>query len=214
MLMSFNVIGKDPDPFSSRVRKFHDNRHIPYRNLNKLRQAMVIDDRRLISFIGMRMMEDYWLERVADTAESAKHKALELSVASRAGTPRFPELVGVVFEVLADSTSPHIPVIDQGIVDVLASRTYKAMLATVFKYDRGEGIAPAQQALNQARAVGISQEPDYTIPEGYGDLSAVVHEVYGVLVPKTANELQQGMFSETVIDDWDASMADALRDVI
>lgn len=212
--MSGQIVGKEPDPLSSRVRKFHDNRHIPYRNLAELRRAMVADDRQLISFIGSRMVEAHGIEPVADPTESARYTAQELARTARAGTPRFPELVSVVYEVLADSMSPHIPEVDPRIVGTLADRTYKAMLATAFKYDRGEGIAPAQQALNQARAVQIAQESEIAIPEEYGDLAAVVHEVYGVLVPKTANELQQGMFNATSIDDWDASMAAALRDVV
>ncbi len=87
------------------------------------------------------------------------------------------------------------------------------MLATVFKYDRGEGIARAQQAINQTRAVQIAEDPEFTIPVGYRELSPVVHDTYGILVPFTANVLQQAMFSETCIDDWDSALADVFRDL-
>jgi hypothetical protein len=211
--MSNQVIGREADPFSPRVRKFFDNRHVPYRNLTELRSAMVEDDKKFISFIGSRMIEDYWLEPVTEPLESARSKVGELAKTARAGTNRFPELVNAVFAVLASETSPLIGGIDPAIIDILAERTNKAMLATAFKYDRGEGIAPAQQALNQARAVQIAQEPSNALPPGYGYLATKVHDVYGVLVPKTANELQQDMFSQTCIDDWDAGLAGAFRDL-
>ncbi len=71
--MKSNVVGKEPNPLGPRVRKFHDNRHIPYRNLNEIRTAMVEDDKLLIGFIGSRIMEDHWLEPVADLSASARN---------------------------------------------------------------------------------------------------------------------------------------------
>jgi len=212
--MSTGIVGKEPNPFGPRVRKFLDNRHIPYRNLSEIRAAMVGDDKLIIGFIGSRIMEDHWLEPVTDLSRSARNNVGRMAENARPGHIGFPRLVEAVYGVIAPETSPIIDAIDHAIVTTIASRTGKAMLATVYKYDQGEGIAPAQQAINQARAVKIAKEPEFTLPAGYTELAPVVHDAYGILVPGTANDLQQAMFRETCIDDWDAALSDAFRDLV
>jgi hypothetical protein len=222
--MSTPVFGKEPEHLASPKRSFFDGRAIPYANLAKIRAAMVEDDMRLIDILGSRVMEDHWLEPVVDLSQSAHAQVGQLAQIARPGHIRFPKLVEDIYGVLAPEASPLIDEIDAGVIRVIADRTEKAMLATAFKLDKGEGIAPEQQAKNQARAKEIAESEDFSIPDAYGDFPGLVYDIYGVLVPGTANVLQQAMFAETYLlaphyagdaggDDWDKCLAHAFRDL-
>ena len=218
------IIGREPGPFDPPKRAFFDARPIPYANLTEIRAAMIEDDKRLIERLGARVMEDHWLEPVTDLSRSAHSQVGQLAELARPRHAGFPELVVAVYGVLATETSPLINEIDAEVIRIIADRTEKAMLATAFKLDKGEGIAPDQQVKNQTRAREIAESEECSIPEGYGDFPGLVYDIYGVLVPGTANRLQQAMFAETYLlaphysgdaagDDWDECLAHAFRDL-
>lgn len=209
--MSESVRGRlNPDP---QIRKFLDNRRMPFRRLVDLRRAMYDDDKTIVACIRSRIFDDYWKEPVTDLSDSARNKVKNLARIATAGHRDFPELVDGVYSVVASETSPLIHSADLPLVDALASRTYKAMLAIAFKLDQGNAPAPKQQALNRERAVEITRRPDYYIDPAFGDLSTVVNDVYAFLVPKTAEDLQQSLFAATRVDDWDAGLAAAFTDL-
>ncbi|MES2182696.1 MAG: hypothetical protein V4493_11440 [Pseudomonadota bacterium] len=197
------MIGKEPDPFAPPVRAFFGPIRVPFANLDELRKSMVNDDKILIQSIGARLIDDFWLESV-----ESENSARTLIGPMTESKHRYKILAGLqslvteVYTAIAPETSP-ISELDTSIIDSIASRTRKAMMATVFKLDKDEGVAPDQQARNRARAVAIAEEE---IADGHpheARLPQVVGEVYEILVPGTV-ALQQKMFDQTYrLDDWD-----------
>ena len=203
--MSHFVEGvREPSPTDPQRREFLDRRRVPYGNLQQIRDAMVRDDIRLIDGIANRRRRDALAvaERAAvgvtvDASDYARHRVADIV------EQRYPQergLLGLV-EVVYVQITPEDSVIqlyDYPIVDALAARLQKAKFATAFKWDKGEGIAPAQQARNIERAVSLATERH---PEDPG-LQPVVGDAYRALVPHTV-AIQQEEFALTqIIPDY------------
>ncbi len=203
MSLSPNNI-REPNPTDPQRREFLDRRRMPYGNLLQIRAAMVRDDIRLIDGIANRRRRDALI--VAEFAELGARIDENSYARNRVADiveKRYPQergllgLVEVVYLQIAPEESA-IQLYDFAVVDALAARLQKAKLATAFKWDKGEGIAPATQARNIERAIGLATERH---PEDPG-LPAIVGDAYTALMPHTV-AIQQEEFELTrIIPDY------------
>ncbi|MFS8160115.1 MAG: hypothetical protein ACMG6E_07880, partial [Candidatus Roizmanbacteria bacterium] len=103
-----------------------------------------------------------------------------------------------VYPELASAFSP-LQIYDGNTIVAIAQRLQNVLDATLFKWDKGEGLAPAQQAINRARAMKLAKDQH---PEDPG-LHGVIERVYAVLVPESV-AIQQNTFSRTRLlpEEW------------
>jgi hypothetical protein len=171
---------------------------------------MVGDDLAIIDNIANRRRRDALIVeelatlgatvRPEDTARRVVPEELQRRYRFTRGLKDLTELVEAVYVELAPEAS-SFQLYDMPIMDAIASRLGKVRFATLFKKTKSEGIAPAQQELNIARAVELAQARH---PEDEG-LPEVVGRVYGVLVPASV-AIQQSEFANTMITDPDTML--------
>ncbi len=155
------ITGKEPNPTAGPVREFKFGPRCPYTNLQEIRDAMVEDDLTIIDNIANRRRRDALIVeelasygaavRPEDTARRVVPKELKRRYAFTRGLKGLEGLVEAVYVELAPESS-SFQLYDIPIMHAIASRLEKVKFATLFKKTKAEGIAPAQQALNIARA--------------------------------------------------------------
>lgn len=210
--------GREPDSTSPEVRAFFRNPgfRIEYGCLDELRPAMVQDDSVIIDSLAKRRARDQaaqqeYLSIKTETFPNGFRRSFNLAFwlpdlyeVAEARHPREEGLIGVLEQVypeIATATSPPVQLYDYLIIDAIAARLNKAKQATVFKYDRAEGLAPKRQATNIQTAVAIAE----TVLPDNQPFADHVQRVYEALVPATV-AVQQTMFDRTYrLDDWDGT---------
>lgn len=215
------LIGREPNPTIPPVRAFKRNPgfRITFDKLADLRSAMVEDDKAIIDSLALLNAQSR-AEQASRVARKGTKRSYNIGHYvpkfldyAKARHPREVGLTAVLTEVL-----PHFLTLDTVFqfdldpdlsIDAIARRLNKAKQATIFKADKSEGLAPATQAINIARAVSLAEQRH---PEDLA-LPAHVDRVYSVLVPATV-AIQQTMFDMTYrLDDWDASLAATIADL-
>lgn len=211
-----NVLAREPDVTTSPVRAFFRNPgfRIEYGSLAELRPAMVEDDIIIIESLAKRnararAAQQEYLETKTDLFPNGFNRSFNVShclphlfAEARRRHPREEGLIDVLghaYGEIATPASPPVQLYDFPIIDAIAARLNKAKQATVFKEDRGEGLAPRTQRANIDRAASIAAEMLPDDPE----FTEQVRRVYEALVPATV-AVQQTMFDRTyLLGDWD-----------
>jgi len=217
--MAVSLLGREPNPTTAPVREFktYPGFSVVYNNLVELRAAMVEDDKVIIGSLAKRnarvltAQEEFVAMLGMRRSYNIRHFLPGVLLEAERRHPREEGLASVLTQVY-----PHIAhtsfapqLYDFPIIDAIARRLNKSKQATVFKLDREEGLAPATQRANIARAVTLA---DDILPDDSA-FAAHVQQVYEVLVPATV-AMQQTMFDRTYrLDDWDASLAATLSDI-
>jgi len=195
--MSERIIGLEPaNTLGSPVREYLDGRDAAFSSLLEIRDAMRLDDILIIGGIaGRRQKKIPLLGANADhkfsTSGSLTAQAADLARYLFPDQPDLPDLIAVVYREIA-SASSVLDLADVDIIRAISARVNKAKQATLFKWNKEEGIAPGQQAKNRAKAVEVARTeyPDDT------ELPDIIDRVYKGLVRGTV-ALQQDEFART-----------------